>query len=373
MDKIFEFLNYESGISISGLTNELSVFCVINKYKNTSGNVLVVTNTIYEANNLYKAISNYTKNVSIFPMDDFITSVAIAVSPEFKATRLDVLNKNYKHQIIITNLMGYLRYLPSNKVYENSIIHLNKGSIFNRDKLVNKLDELGYRRDSLVTSTGEFAVRGFVVDIFIMGQNNPVRIEFFDDEVETIKEFDYETQLTTNVIDEITITPFTEVVNDDKSSLFDYINPDWVYFVDRPQIDAAYKKLENDIVEYFERKNEDFNIKKYNNLNKFNYSTDDIDLNAKEITNYHGNLINFKDDVDKLLLANKKVYFCTTNKELKSKIVDIFNNSVTIVPSEINKGFIVNDIAIFSTNDIEGKTDNKINFKPNIRKLILGY
>ena len=373
MDKIFEFLNYESGISISGLTNELSVFCVINKYKNTDGNILVVTNTIYEANNLYKAILNYTKNVAMFPMDDFITSVAIAVSPEFKATRLDVLNSNYKHHIIITNLMGYLRYLPSSSVYKNSIINLKKGSTYNRDELVNKLEDLGYRRDSLVTSTGEYAVRGFVVDVFIMGLNNPIRIEFFDDDIETIKEFDYETQLTTKVIDEIKITPFTEIVVDNNSSLIDYINPDWVYFIDRPQIEAAYKKLESDIVEYFERKDEeyhkimycfnDFSVKEYNNLNKFNYSTDDIDLNAKEVTNYHGNLSNFKDDVDKLLLANKKVYFCTTNKDLKSKINDIFGSKVTIVPIEINKGFIVNDIAVFSTNDIEGKTDNRINFK----------
>ena len=59
METIFNFLNYESGISISGLTNELSVFCIINKYNNTNGNILVVTNTLYEANNLYKLILNY--------------------------------------------------------------------------------------------------------------------------------------------------------------------------------------------------------------------------------------------------------------------------------------------------------------------------
>ena len=54
MDKIFSVLNYESGKSISGLTNELSVFCIVNKYRNTKGNVLVVTNSVYEANNMYK-------------------------------------------------------------------------------------------------------------------------------------------------------------------------------------------------------------------------------------------------------------------------------------------------------------------------------
>lgn len=373
MDKIFEFLNYDSNISISGLTNELSVFCVLNKYKNVDGNILVVTNTIYEANNIFKALLNYTNNVAIFPMDDFITSVAIAISPEFKAARLDVLNSNYKHHIIVTNLMGYLRYLPSVDSYNKSIIDLEKGKNYKRDDLINNLINLGYRRDSLVTSTGEFAVRGYILDIFIMGSDNPVRIEFFDDEVESIKEFDYDTQLTTKKIDNIKITPFTEKKSDNNSSIYDYISPDWVYFIDRPQIDAAYKKLESDITEYFERKDEsyiklmysfnDIKVEQYNNLNKFNYSTDDIDLNSKEITNYHGNFENFKDDVDKYLLTNKKIYFCTKNNELKEKIEDIFENKVKVLPLEINKGFIVNDICVFSTNDIEGTKDNKIKFK----------
>ena len=373
MDKIFEFLNYDSNISISGLTNELSVFCVLNKYKNVDGNILVVTNTIYEANNIYKALLNYTNNVAIFPMDDFITSVAIAISPEFKAARLDVLNSNYKHHIIVTNLMGYLRYLPSVDSYNKSIIDLEKGKNYKRDDLINNLINLGYRRDSLVTSTGEFAVRGYILDIFIMGSDNPVRIEFFDDEVESIKEFDYDTQLTTRKIDNIKITPFTEKKSDNNSSIYDYISPDWVYFIDRPQIEAAYKKLESDITEYFERKDEsyiklmysfnDIKVEQFNNLNKFNYSTDDIDLNSKEITNYHGNFENFKDDVDKYLLTNKKIYFCTKNNELKEKIEDIFENKVKVLPLEINNGFIVNDICVFSTNDIEGNKDNKIKFK----------
>lgn len=373
MEEIFNFLNYESGKSISGLTNELSVFCVLNKYKNTDGNILVVTNTLYEANNIYKSILNYTNNVAMFPMDDFITSVAIAVSPEFKASRLDVLNSNYKHHIIITNLMGYLRYLPQQHTYSESIIDIKIGSKISRDELVKKLVDLGYKRDSLVTSTGEFAVRGFVVDIFVMGSNYPVRIEFFDDEIESIKEFDYDTQMTTNKLSTLKITPFTEIKDTEHSSLVDYINPEWVYYIDKPQIDAAYKKLVSDIVEYFERKEEDYQkimfnfddikIAKYNFLNKLNYSTDDVDLNSKEASNYKGNFDLFKDDVDKLLLANKKVYFCTKNKELKEKISSELNNKIKILPIEVNKGFIVNNLAVFTSNDLEGTTDNKIKFK----------
>ena len=373
MDKIFDVLNYESGKSISGLTNELSVFCVINKYRNVSGNVLVVTNSVYEANNLFKMISNYTNNVSIFPMDDFVTSVAIAISPEFKATRLDVLNHSYKHQIIITNLMGYLRYLPSLNSYKENVISIKKGNEIKRDLLVEKLDLLGYKRESLVTSTGEYAVRGFVLDVFIMGSSSPVRIEFFDNEIESIKEFDFDTQLSTKELDRVLITPFSELFSNENSSLYEYINPEWTFFIDKPQIDAAYKKLQSDISEYFERKDEQYHklmfdfdeIKygKYNNLDKFNYSIDDIDLNAKEVTNYVGNLDNLSSDINKLLLGGKSVYFCTKNKELKDYLLESFSNKITIIPIEINKGFVFDDYAVFSTNDIYGKSDEKIVYK----------
>ena len=373
MNKIFDILNYESGKSISGLTNELSVFCVINKFRNTDGNVLVVTNSVYEANNLYKMISNYTSDVSIFPMDDFITSVAIAISPEFKAARLDVLNHNYKHQIIITNLMGYLRYLPSVDAYKVNVLNLKTGMEIKRDKLIEQINLLGYKRESLVTSTGEYAVRGFVIDIFIMGSSNPVRFEFFDNEIESIKEFDSDTQLTTKVLDNITISPFSELFSSSYSSLHDYIKPEWTFFIDRPQIDASYKKLQSDITEYFERKDEeykkimfefnDIRYKNYNNLDKFNYSIDDVDLNAKEVSSYTGNLNSLKNDIEKLLLAGKQIYFCTKNNELKNELIDSFKDKITIMPIEINKGFMFDKYAVFSTKDIYGKNDEKIVFK----------
>lgn len=373
MDMIFNILNYESGKSISGLTDELSVFCIVNKYRNTKGNILVVTNSVYEANNMYKMINNYTSNVSIFPMDDFITSVAIAISPEFKATRLDVLNHKYNHQIIVTNLMGYLRFLPSLNSYRENIITLKNGVELKRDALIEKLNLLGYKRESLVTSTGEYAVRGFIIDIFIMGNASPVRIEFFDNEIESIKEFDPESQLSTKVLDEVIINPFSELFSSSNSSLFDYINPEWTFFIDKPQIDAAYKKLQMDITEYFERKDEeykkimfnfdDISYSNFNNLDKFNYSTDDVDLNAKEVTNYLGNISNLKNDIDKLLLGGKHVYFCTNNKELKNELIDYYSNKISIVPIEINKGFIFDDFAVFSTNDLYGKNNEKIVYK----------
>src|SRR5699024_7999529 len=105
-------------------------------------------------------IGNYEKNTFLFPMDDFITSQALAISPELKTTRIDTIEalKN-KKGIVVTNLMGYLKFLTDQQVQEKMNIILKKGDEINREKLIEILDKLDYKRDTIVTTTGEYAVR----------------------------------------------------------------------------------------------------------------------------------------------------------------------------------------------------------------------
>ena len=111
---MFEFFkeeSFENGTVISGLTSELTIFYVLDYFRKSKKNVIVLANTLYEANQLYNNLITYSNNVLLFPMDDFLTSVALAVSPELKLKRLETLEKleNGKH-IIVTNLMGYLKF-----------------------------------------------------------------------------------------------------------------------------------------------------------------------------------------------------------------------------------------------------------------------
>ena len=91
-DNIFDIQD-KSSYCVSGLSSELVCINIYNTFiKNDSG-MLVVTSSTYEANNLYQSLLNYTDNVLFFPMDDFLTSEAIAISPEFKAERINTLNE----------------------------------------------------------------------------------------------------------------------------------------------------------------------------------------------------------------------------------------------------------------------------------------
>ena len=241
-----------NGDSIYGLTYELKGLFIYKKFKQSNKNIICVTSTIYEANKLYQILLNYTDKVSFFPMDDFLTSEALAISPEFKYTRLDTLYTILnERRIVITNLMGYLRFLPGKENYKSSFIKLKLDQEIKPDNLVRKLIHLGYSRESIVNKTGEIAVRGYIIDIFPINYNNPIRIEFWGDEIDRISIFDVDTQISKESIDSVTITPVTEfIINQvledfpkqrelikytNPSSIIDYLDNTITFFIFQPK------------------------------------------------------------------------------------------------------------------------------------------
>ena len=214
-DNIFD-INDHDDYCVSGLNNELTCINIYDAFIRNNKSILVVASSTYVANLLYRSLLNYTESVLFFPMDDFLTSEAIAISPEFKVERISALNTlidNNKY-IVVTNLMGALRYLPSKETWKNSFINLKKGMDVDRDKLIDSLYNLGYERVTIVNGTGQLGVRGYVIDIFPTSYDNAIRIEFWGDTIDSIKYFNIDTQLSMNEIDEVNIYPFTEFILD---------------------------------------------------------------------------------------------------------------------------------------------------------------
>ena len=108
----FITVDIKKNMGIAGLTDEF--FCVYlnNLFEKYGKNILVVVNSLYEANQLFSSLKNYTDNCCLFPMDDFLTSEALAISPDLQITRLETINEIVKDKplIVIANLMGYLRF-----------------------------------------------------------------------------------------------------------------------------------------------------------------------------------------------------------------------------------------------------------------------
>ena len=366
MNFLDNYFKYEIDTEISGLTEQLNVFYLTKLYEKYEENVIVLTSSLYEANKLYNKLSNYLENTLIFPNDDFLSSMIIAASPELKYKRLETLDKLKlnKKFIIITNLMGYLKYLPSKDVDNSLLININDN--IRRDDLINKLTDLGYHLESLVTTSGEFAVRGFLVDIYPLDELHPIRIEFDGNIIESIRYFDENTQLSSGKKENILIKAIDEVSTDNHSSLFDYaLNPIVVY-VDKSQIDASYKKLMEDIIEYKENNEideklmynlEDINDNKRIYLNMF--ASGKYNLNAKNIENYNQNFEKLVSDYRIWKKQGKEIYFYLSTKR-QEDIIKKYLPDANVVLKSIDNGFILDKYVVISENDIE-----KVNIKTN--------
>ncbi len=411
--KFFDnLLKNEKSIVNCGLTSELKSIYTYNKFIEKDKNILYVTNTLYESTMIYQSISNYTDNVLFFPMDDFLTSEALAISPEFEITRIETLTKllENKKYIVITNLMGLLRYLPEKKLYKNSFINLKKNEDYKINELINKFYNIGYKRESVVYKTGEMAVRGFVVDIFPSNSINPVRIEFWGDTIDSIRIFDCDNQRTLKEIDEVIINPNSEFicekeVNEDLKkqknlpnytkvvSIKEYIDDPIIIFDGLKEINNAYLNLKEEIENYNTSLNISKNTKYMNDLNNINYeycfeNFDENLISVKNTKNYNSyELEPFSKNID---LINKRlntyirentVIICLSNRYQINKLIENLNNSNIVVTNEeniinrkinliiknINNGFIYNNYIVISENEIFNRKNQNQKYKSNFK------
>lgn len=402
-DKLFKIIDYDY-YGVTGLNGELSMIYVYDTFVKYNKGIVVVTNSLYEANNLYSKLSNYTDKVLFFPMDDFITSEAIAISPELKVERINTLNTlvHDNKYIVVTNLMGILRYLPKVSTWKNSIIKLEKGLELSRECLENKLYDLGYVRDTIVTETGNVGVRGYVIDVFPVSETNPVRIEFWGDVIDSIKYFDVETQLSSVEMNEIDIFPCTEFLLDEFDNdivrrqkylkyyakeingLWDYVGNSICFYYDYNQIREGYKLLYDTIVDYDKDNNSSIKTDYMFNIKNIKFDKEiflmqldnilyDIKLEYEDkyismnIDNYDGNIKYILNDLNKYLLQKKDIIICVDNDLTRDRIIkylgddidivksildNIVKGKVNIVVKNIDTGFIYDNYVVISHHDL---------------------
>lgn len=385
--------------NIVGLNSELKAMYCYELLKKKNKGFLVVTNSLYEANTLYQYINNYTEKVLLFPMDNFLTSEVLASSPELKIKRIETMielskNNNY---IVITNLMGYLKYLPDKYIFLNGILDLKAGMTFNFNKLVESLVELGYEKETLVEKTGDFAVRGFVIDIYPVSMENPVRLEFFDDEIESIRIFDVNTQLSLKKLDQIYVYPNTDNINvnsTQNSNVRDFLDSDLTVFNDYDEIKLGYEETLNEIVEYnisqgLEKdKKYMFSLEelfpgKYINFVSF----DNLNLSNKKIygvkdfDNFFKDKLELNNTLKKYIKNKKTIIICLDNRYQLTNLEaildndniivtnedEIFDNKINLIIKKINDSFECENYIIISSRHIFNTKDKNIKYKSNFR------
>ena len=176
---------------------------------------IIVKKNRFEAQQLFSRIEPLTKDVLLFVMEESLRVSAIASSPEDTqafVSSLTSLVLDSKPRLIICNVAAFLRFLPDVQRFQSSCQIIKPDMELDMDSLKETLVKAGYSRVNYVDRPCTFASRGGIIDIFPLPYEHPVRIEFFDTIVDSIRLFDETNQRTIQTIDQVKITPASHIL-----------------------------------------------------------------------------------------------------------------------------------------------------------------
>ncbi len=164
------------------------------------------------AKELYEDTRFYDKTVLYYPAKDLLFFQADIHGNLLIRQRMQVIQALLEREevTVFTSIDGCMDYLmPLDKI-QNRVLHFYNDSVIDMEQLKKSLVELGYERVGQVEMPGQFSVRGGIVDIYSLTEENPWRIELWGDEVDSIRSFDAESQRSLDNLEEIMIYPAAE-------------------------------------------------------------------------------------------------------------------------------------------------------------------
>ncbi|MBQ6560114.1 MAG: transcription-repair coupling factor [Erysipelotrichaceae bacterium] len=224
LDEIKDVLNDDSGfLSYNSLIEEALKLALL--AKNSDVPIIAVKENNYLVNKLQEILWSYFTEdeiISYLP-EESLRAEEIASSFENRANRLNSLYKiirNDKLKIILISPYGFIRHLPHKKELQGKLLRLSRNMEYRKEDLIQKLIELGYEKTNHVETPMTYASRGFIVDVYSVNYDNPIRIEFFDDIIDSLRFFDNSTQRTINEVEEVEICFAKDVFFDEEKKRF---------------------------------------------------------------------------------------------------------------------------------------------------------
>ncbi|MFL0195141.1 transcription-repair coupling factor [Clostridium sp. WILCCON 0269] len=233
-----EFKNIIAGITkkdfpiaVFGLSESAKSYLIYGVYNEQDKPFLIITHSDVEARKLYEDLSFYVPQVYYFPTKEVVFYNIDAVSGDLRWERLKVIREmlNPGKKIIITCVESLAPvYIPV-ELYKNYMFKVCVGDKLDLKSISEKLIQCGYERSEIVDAKGQFSIRGGIMDVYSPISPEPYRIELFGDEVESIRNFNLESQRSIEKIDSIEIFAAKEII------------------FDRQRIEAGKSRIEKDL------------------------------------------------------------------------------------------------------------------------------
>ena len=199
---------------------------------------LILAEDERRAREIYEDYRFYDRKVYSYPAKDLLFFQADIHGNLLIRQRMKVIKAllEEKELTVVTSIDGCMDFLESLEKIKEQLIHYESDSTVDTEQLKNQLVALGYKRVGQVEMPGQFSVRGGIVDIYCLTEENPWRIELWGDEIDSIRSFDPESQRSLENLEELTIYPAVEHIGDkDMVSFLDYFPEErTIIFLDEP-------------------------------------------------------------------------------------------------------------------------------------------
>ncbi|PGV49993.1 transcription-repair coupling factor [Bacillus sp. AFS037270] len=201
---------------VAGLSGSSRTVLTASVYEKMKRPIMLVTHNLLQAQKLYDDLVNLLseKEVFLFPANELIAAELSIASPELKAQRIEALNywSRQSKGVLIVPIAGLKKIVPPKTLWKQYQLSLKLGEDINIDKMLTTLVKMGYVRSEMVSTPGEFSVRGGIIDIYPLTEADPLRIELFDTEIDSIRYFSLDDQRSKEKVKEVLIGPATEII-----------------------------------------------------------------------------------------------------------------------------------------------------------------
>lgn len=208
----------QTPILASGMIDVQQTHMIAGICHHTNRPAIILTYSELKAREIYENISFFCKNTFFYPAKDLLFYSADVRSQAITCQRFSIIHRYIcgEKPIVVLSVEALLDKMPPKEVFSSFILTLQEGDIVDTNKLLQQLIQMGYERTELVESSGQFAVRGGIIDIYSPTAEQTFRIELWDDEIDSIRLVNTNTQRSTEKVSSISIFPMRELVYDNE-------------------------------------------------------------------------------------------------------------------------------------------------------------
>ena len=374
-------------VEISGLVPVAKTELIGALFEEERMPVCIITYNEMQAKELEKNLSYFAGKVEYFPKREISIYDYDAESNDIEYERIQVLNNIYKAKtkLVITTIEAIMQKMIAKESLYNTVLKLNLADTISHEELKRYLVQMGYKRVDLIENKGEFSIRGDILDIGL-SDTEGVRIEFWGDDIDSIRKFKISSQRSTDMLKTVEIYPATEMILEDsiqnvckriealdnysfedleiiqngdyttridkyfnefytkQANFLDYI-PNFTIFLDEPEkikqrVEAIQKENENLINALIEKERavpeslhnlNDYIFDFKETVNLYEQDTLKNDFNTKEINLIKGDVKDLEERINEYVQNNKKVVILAGDKENTTKVLRALNNASEIL------------------------------------------